>query len=311
MTIASALDAIYDVEMNRFNTWVEVSQCVLNNESKTETIAICEQDQSIVLERFIDDVDDDIFMEAATPQQHINFAEVDLSSEDINEMKRIKYDPVSHTREKALENKKIATMLVVVYNASHYEKNDNKEVKLNSTNMMRQVKFGYRAKSFYMNEIVKSLDSKGSDIFEYKIQGDSTAKDQNNHPCIITQVNMTLPYEAMNPKLFKICKLVYTLDEYREKEQTYSNEYKKAIDQLQVKYGKSVDEAYQIRRDVCYDPNPKERVYRQYFLSFHLQDTNKEYATLNSKANTNKDPFDKKIKHGLIAAKRLKYQFDL
>ena len=315
MTINSALDALYYVEMCRFDTWMNVSQSVLMNDSKVETIMECTQDQSIILERFTDDIsDDDIIMEAAQappPQQHIKMQIDDLSSEDINEMKCIKYDPVSHTRENALENKKIATMLVVVYNASHYEKNDNKSVQMKSSNMMRQVKYGYKAKSFYMSEVVKSLDKHKSEVFAYTIVGDNYAKDQNGQDCIITTVDMTLPYEALNPKLFKICKLADTVDEYKEKDQSYSNEFKKAIDELQVKYGKTVDEAYQIRRDVCYDKDPKERVYREYFLSFHLQKSDKEYGFLNSKANITKDPFDKNKKHGLSAAKRLRYQFDL
>ena len=312
MSVNSVLDALCDVEMNRFNTWIEVSQCMLMNDSKDETMTICEQDSSIILERFIDNVDDELFMEAAqNNQQHIKMVMDDLSSEDINEMKCIKYDPVSHTRENALENKKIATMMVVVYNSSHYEKKDGNSVKLQSSNMMRQVKYGYKAKSFYMNEVVKSLETHKNDIFAYRIQGDNYAKDQNGVPCIIVTIDMTLPYEALNPKLFKICKLADIVDEYKEKDQTYSNEFKKAIDELQVTYGKSVDEAYQIRRDVCYDKNPKERVYQEYFLCFHLQKSNKEYPELNSKANTDKDPFDPNIKHGLTAAKRLKYQFDL
>lgn len=316
MTIESALDAIYDIEMNRFDTWIEVSQAVLHHNSKQETVTVCEQDQSIILERFTDDIVDEIYMESGQPQQqsqqqHIKFNKIDLSSESINEMKRIKYDPVSHTRENALENKKIATMLVIIYNASHYEKNDSKEVKINSTAMMRQAKYGYRAKSFYTYEVVKALDAKHNDIFEYKIQGESNAKDQKGNKCVITQINMTLPYEAINPKLYKICKLAYEIDKFKEKNQTYSNDYKKAIDELDVKYGKTVDEAYQIRRDVCYDPDPKQRVYREYFLSFHYQKTDKEYQDLNNKSNTNKDPFDKRKKHGLVAAKRLRYQFDL
>ena len=310
MSVNSVLDALYDIEMCKFNVWMEVSQTILNNDSKQETITICEQDQSIILERFTDDVNDELIMEAVDLKKYpLEFPMNELTSEDINELKRIKYDPVSHTREGAYENKKIATMLVVVYNSSHYEKNDNKSVQLKSSNMMKQVTYGYKAKSFYINEIIKALDAKKNNIFEYVVQGDQYAKDQHGTQCIIAQINMTLPYEAINPKLFKICKLADNLDKYKDK--TYTNEYKKTVDELNIKYGKTPDEAFQIRRDVCYVDNPKERVYREYFLSFHLQKNNKEYNKINEKANSTKDPFDKSKKHGLSAAKRLKYQFDL